>query len=163
MHKPQSSPGDHDRLREQIALAAAGALGPDEFKTLMEHSAGCESCRRELELWGAYSRGLRQLPQPSIPGDLFARTYRRVLEERAASQEHRQHTWMIVALGLLSWASTFVTWIVVRALTGGTLEVLGTNLVEAGPWILFSTLLTWITAGSAAVALGSQRHTRRTQ
>lgn len=163
MYNPQSNPGDHDRLREQIALAAAGALSQVELKTLMEHAAGCEACRRELELWGSYAGGLRQLPQPSIPGDLFARTYRRVLEERAATVERRHNTWMIGALGLLSWVSSFVTWIVVRALTGGTVEVLGTNLVEAGPWILLSTLLTWITAGSAAVALGSQRHTRRIQ
>src|SRR5687768_6954929 len=99
MYNPQSNPGDHDRLREQIALAAADALGPVELKTLMEHAAGCESCRRELELWGSYARGLQQLPQPGIPGDLFARTYRRVLEESAASQERRQHTWMLVALG----------------------------------------------------------------
>ena len=154
---------DHDQIRSLLPLAAAGALSPDELKAVMEHAAVCESCRREWDVWGSYATGLRQLPQPALPKDLFARTYRRVLQERSDSLERRQNGWMIGALGLLSWVSSFVAWIAMRAWTGGTLDVFGTNLVDIGPWFLISTLLTWITAGSAAVALGNQRHTRRFQ
>ena len=153
----------HEFVRSQLPLAAAGALSHEELRVVTDHASACESCRRELEVWGLYGKGLQQLPQPVIPADLFARTHRSVLRDRAESLERRRNAWMLCALAVFSWVTSFGFWIVVRALTGGTLEVLGANLVDAGPWILFSSILTWITAGVAAATLGSQRYTRRFQ
>jgi hypothetical protein len=84
-----------------------------------------------------------------------------VLKNRTEAIERRTNGLMLGALAVFSWVISFAFWIVVRALTGGTWELLGTNIVDAGPWLLFSSMLTWITAGVAAVTLGSQRQARR--
>jgi len=68
---------------------------------------------------------------------------------------------MLCSLAAYSWVVAFSAWIVARTLTGGTLEVFGTNLVDVGPWILTSWVLTWITAGVAAVTLGRRNPARR--
>jgi hypothetical protein len=151
----------HEWIRAQLPLAAAGALGSDELSELLQHAGKCELCRRELELWGSYARGLRELPQPVIPADLISRTHRAVLKDRAETLDRRTNGLMLGALAVFSWVISFAFWIVVRAVTGGTWELLGTNVVAAGPWLLFSSMLTWITAGVAAVTLGSQRQARR--
>ena len=151
----------HEWIRSQLPLAAAGVLGSDELSKLLQHAGKCESCRRELELWGSYAKGLRELPQPVIPADLISRTHRAVLKNRAEAMDRRTNGLMLGALAIFSWVMSFVFWIVVRAVTGGTWELLGTNVVNVGPWLLVSSMLTWITAGVATVTLGSQRHARR--
>jgi hypothetical protein len=152
---------EHEAMRAQLALAAAGALQEHEVRAVLEHTAGCESCRRELDVWRNYASGLRELPQPKFPAHLLRRTQLQVLRERERSLERRHHTLLVGALVLLSWATSFATWFVARSLVGVTLEVYGLNVVGAVPWILLSSILTWVTAGSAAVVLGNYRHTRR--
>jgi hypothetical protein len=84
-----------------------------------------------------------------------------VLQDRESSLERRNYALMVGALVLLSWATSFSAWFVARSLVGVTLEIYGINLVGAVPWLLLSSILTWVTAGSAAVVLSSHRHTRR--
>jgi hypothetical protein len=64
-----------------------------------------------------------------------------------------------MVLGLLtvfSWGTGVVFWMLVRAVTGGVWNVLGTNLADAATWSLVSALLMWTTAGAAAVILGKR-------
>jgi hypothetical protein len=156
-------PVGHEAMRAQLALAAAGALHEHELSAVLAHTAECESCRRELDLWRSYANGLRQLPQPAIPADLVRRTQMRVLQDRESALERRHYTLMLGALLVFSWATSFAAWYVARSVVGVSVEVYGINLVGAGPWILFSSILTWVTAGSAAMVLASHRHTRRFQ
>ena len=149
----------HESIRAQLALAASGALGERELRQVEQHARECESCRRELEVWGIYSQGMRQLPQPEFPADLLARTQSRILREGEGATGSPSEL-MVWALPAYSWAFSVAVWIVARALTGGTFEVFGTNLVGAGPWILASAALSWVTAGAAAVSL-RHHHTRR--
>jgi hypothetical protein len=151
----------HESVRDQLPLAAAGALAQAELRAVLDHTARCESCRRELEVWGSYAKGLRQLPQPTMPAHLLQRTQMRVLQEQEKSLERRHYSLMLGALVVLSWSTSFAAWFVTRSLVGVTLEVFGINLVGAGPWILLSSILTWVTAGSAAVVLVNRRHARR--
>jgi hypothetical protein len=155
------NPVEHEAMRSQLALAAAGALQEDQLSAVLQHTAGCESCRRELDIWGSYARGLRQLPQPAIPVHLLKRTHLRVLQEREKSLERRQYTLMAGALVVLSWVTSFTAWFVARSLVGVTVEVFGINLVGAVPWVVLSFIVTWVTAGSAAVVLSNNRQTRR--
>ena len=151
----------HESIRAKLALAAAGALQENDLREVERHARECESCLRELELWGEYTRELRQLPQPVFPSNLLARTQARVLHDHESALQRRRNGLMLCTLAAYSWVVAFSAWIVARTLTGGTLEVFGTNLVDVGPWILTSWVLTWITAGVAAVTLGSRNPARR--
>jgi anti-sigma factor RsiW len=144
----------HEVTRAKLALAAAGSLPPEELQQVEQHARECPACRRELEVWGAYARGLGQLPQPMLPLGLVARTQARVLRERTEAAERRRSGLMFGAFAVFSWAFSFAVWSVAQALTGGVLEVFGTNLVSAGPWFLVSSVMAWITAATAAVTLG---------
>jgi hypothetical protein len=150
----------HESIRTKLALAAADALGDDERRQVEQHSRECEACRRELEVWGLYAQGLHQLPQPVLPPDLVARTQARILRQENPMHERRNGV-MFCALTGYSWVIAFSVWLVARALTGGTWEVFGTNLVALGPWMFTSWVLTWITAGVAAVTLGNRYQARR--
>src|SRR5262245_3371376 len=97
---------DHEAMRTQLPVAAAGAVNGDELTAALAHTAGCESCRRELYLWGSYARGLRQLPQLTIPAHLLRRTQVRVLQYQESSREKRQYILMVGAFVLLSWTAS---------------------------------------------------------
>jgi predicted anti-sigma-YlaC factor YlaD len=153
---------DHEKVRAQVALAAAAALSQDESVQVQRHLTECETCRREFEIFGAYAGGLRQLPQPTIPADLVARTQARVLVARAGVTNHRGDAAMLVGMAVLSWVMTLSTWVAIRILTGGSLNVLGTNLLSPAPWFLTSFAVTAATAGVAALMLSSRREARRT-
>jgi anti-sigma factor RsiW len=150
----------HDVNKGKLALAAAGALPPEELQQVEQHARECPACRRELEVWGSYTRGIGQLPQPMLPPGLVARTHARVLREREEAAERRRNALMCGAFAVFSWAFSFAVWSVTQVLTGGVLEVFGTNLVSAGPWFLGSSVMAWITAATAAVTLGRQGQRR---
>lgn len=143
----------HEVNKAKLALAASGALSPEEARQVAQHARECADCRRELEVWGAYARGLGQLPQPQIPLGLVARTQARVLRERADAADRRRSSLLFGALAVFAWVFNFAAWFLARALTGGVFEVLGTNLMNAAPWFLVSSMLTWITGAVAAVTL----------
>ena len=152
---------DHEKIRTQVALAAAGALSQDESVQVQRHLKECETCRREFEIVGSYAGGLRQLPQPTIPADLVARTQARILVTRAGVTNHGDAA-MFVGMAVLSWVMTLSTWVAIRMLAGGSLNVLGTNLLSPAPWFLTSFAVTSATAGVAALMLRSRREARRT-
>jgi hypothetical protein len=151
----------HESIRAKLAIAASGALGQEEWLQVEKHTRECQECRRELEVWTLYAREMRHLPQPVFPQDLLARTQARVLIANENRMASRRNSWVLFGLAGYSWVLAISVWMVARALTGGTLEVFGTNWVAAGPWILISGLLSWITAGAAAVTLGTRHPARR--
>lgn len=150
----------HETNIKRLALAAAGALSREELLEVEQHARQCESCRRELERWGFYAEGMRRLPQPVLPADLVARTQARVLRAREEHASRRRDTILMGGLAIFSSAMTVVFWLVVRMLTGGTLEAFGTNWVSAGPWFLVWTVVGWVTVGVAAATLSRYRERR---
>jgi anti-sigma factor RsiW len=150
----------HETNIRRLSLAAAGALSREELLEVEHHARECESCRRELERWGFYAAGMRRLPQPALPSDLVARTQARILRVREEQADRRRDTILMGGLAMFSSAMTFVFWLVVRMLTGGTLEAFGTNWVSAGPWFLVWTVVAWVTAGVAAATLSRYRERR---
>jgi len=154
---------EHDTLRAQFPLAAAGVLDERELRAVLEHSAGCESCRCELDIWRSYASGLHQLPQPAIPASLVRRTQLLVLQDRESAIERRNYALLMGALVVFSWATSLAAWLVARSVADVSFEVYGINLVGPVPWVLLSSILTWVTAGSAAMLLASHRDTRRFQ
>jgi len=152
---------DHERMQQQVVLAASGALTQAETVEVMDHMRGCEACRLEFEMWGTYGRGLRQLPQPTVPADLIARTQSRILQIHDEEKSQRWTSVMFLALTAFSWLITFSMWTLTRTVTGGVIELFGVNLLDAGPWFLTSFVATGITAGSAALMVSRHREARR--
>jgi hypothetical protein len=96
-----------------------------------------------------------------MPPQLLERSRARVFEERAAVVERRWNELMLAALALFAWTVGLAFWFVARVLTGGALVIMGTNLVRLGTWSVVSTVMVWLTAAVAALALGRRRHALR--
>jgi anti-sigma factor RsiW len=152
---------EHESVRTMLALAAAGVLGPEDVRRVEQHTQDCEVCRRDLETWAAYTQGLRKLPQPSVPEGLVQRTQARILQERAHAADRRKSELMLGALAIFGWGAGWALWTLVRAVTGGSLNVFGANLVNGLTWSLVSMVVAGITAATAALMLGRGREARR--
>jgi anti-sigma factor RsiW len=152
---------EHESMRAMLALAAAGALGAEEQRRLDRHAAECPACQRELETWSGYAGALQRLPQPSLPAHLAERTRARVLQDRAAAADRRWDEMMLAGLALFAWTVGLTFWFVLRVFTGGALVIMGTNLLRLGTWSAVSTVLVWLTAAVAALALGKRRRELR--
>ena len=144
-----------------LPLAAAGALEIEEQRRLREHARACPACRRELEIWSGYSQALGRLPQPPLPAQLMERTRALLIKEYAAAADRRWDALMLGALALFAWTVGLTFWFVARIITGGELVVMGANLVRFGTWTAGSTVLVWLTAAVAALALGRRRNELR--
>jgi anti-sigma factor RsiW len=152
---------EHESVRALLTLAAAGALSPEEVRRVEQHAQGCELCRGDLETWAVYTQGLGKLPQPSAPEGLVQRTQARILEERAEAAARRRHAFFLGALVIFGWAAGWAFWALARAVTGGSLNVLGANLVSGLAWSVVSTVLVWMTAATVALMLGRRREMGR--
>lgn len=152
---------EHESARAMLALAAAGLLGADEQRRVEQHTQSCELCRRDLETWAAYTQGLRKLPQPSAPEGLAQRTQARILRERAQATDRRRGELLVGVLAIFGWVAGWAFWTLARAITGGSLNVLGANLVSGLTWSLVSMAVAGITAATAALILGRSREVRR--
>ena len=150
-------PESHETVRELLALAAAGALGPKEDLLVARHREMCDECSAELERWGALTSGLRRLPTPQ-PREVVVERARAQAAARLAEEiENRWQRAVIMFLVLYAWIVTVVTWPIFRLITAGLLIRLGPRFNHA--WLLFATLtiLVWATGGVAAVLLGRRR------
>jgi len=152
---------EHESIRAMLALTVADALEPGELRRVQQHAESCESCRRELQAWSLHAQGLRKLPQPIAPEGLMERTRARIIEQREAAMARRHENRMLAALVIFGWAASLATWALVRILAGGSLSVLGMNLVSGVTWSLLSTALVWMTAAAAAAMLGKRNQLRR--
>jgi anti-sigma factor RsiW len=152
---------EHASIRELLSLAAAGVLAPEEQRRVEQHTAVCDSCRRQLEIWQSYSRELVRLPAPVAPKHLAERTCARILQQRATAADRRWDDIVLAILVLFGWTVTLVTWILFRLFTGGLLSVVEYGFVRIVIWSGASTVFAWLTAAVAAVMLGSQRRATR--
>jgi hypothetical protein len=144
---------EHESIRRLLAMAAAGAVTNEEHARVHRHVRECDVCRRELEAWSAYTRGLGSLPQPVVPVGLVERTKRRIMQEQAAAAERRQNALALAFLTLFAWIVGVSGWFILRLLTGGDVRIIGSNILDAATWAVVSTALGWVTAGAAALLI----------
>ena len=154
---------EHKSVRAMLALAAAGALEPEEQRRVDEHTRECEVCRRDLETWASYSQSLRKLPQPSAPAGMVQRTQALILQHHAETTNRRRYEWFLAALAIFGWGSGWAFWTLVRAIVGGSLYLFGVNLLNGLTWSVMSMAVAAITAATAALMLGGRREMRRFQ
>jgi anti-sigma factor RsiW len=152
---------DHEKIRELLALLAAGVLEPHEEKQVMDHLRSCESCGAELEDWKLLAGGLRRLPTPQ-PHALVVERARAQAQIRLNEEfEHRWNRGVIVGLIIFAWVLTLLSWPLVRLLTGGLLGMLVPGFSHE--WIVFGAFTTsvWLAGGAAAVLLSMQHRRER--
>ena len=143
----------HEQIRALLPLASSGSLSRDEMLSVEQHVRVCTNCRDELNSWGSYAMGLRHLPQPVVPAHLIARTQARILRAHERADESKGRFILFVGLSLFSWVVNLLMWKLAQELTGGRFEVLGMNLVAAGPWFLVSFVVCGTAAIAAAISL----------
>jgi len=152
---------EHDSVWEMLALAAAGALEPKEQSRVDRHARECDLCRKGLEKWAAYSQSLRKLPQPVAPEGMAQRTQALILQHHAEAADRRKHEWFLAALAIFGWGSGWASWMLVRAIVGGSLYLFGINLLNGLTWSVMSMAVAGITAATGALMLGGRREMRR--
>jgi len=147
----------HEQIRTLLPLAASGSLSREEMRSVEQHARECQDCRRELDVWGSYARGLSHLPQPELPAHLIARTEARILREQERATEKQSSFLLFGGLAALSWLVNFLTWEIAQSITGGKFNLIGLNLVAPVPWFLFSFLICSTSTIAVAVSVKHYR------
>lgn len=151
----------HDKTRELLGLAVAGALSAEEEKRVEGHAASCAACAADLENWRSLAGGLRRLPTPQ-PGRLVVERARARAAITLAEQiENRGQRRTMILLLAFAWVVTLATWPLFRIFTGGLLVWFDPRFNQT--WLVFAafTGLIWATGGLAAVLLGRHRQQER--
>ena len=158
---------EHDKIRELLALAAAGALTSAEEKQVAEHVRSCIACSNELEAWRPIASELRRLPTPQPSSWLVQATLARA---EAKFMEQAEHDWnhrLMIIVVAFAWLLTIASWPVFHFVSGrfpSLLEPQFGHTLFSQTWISFAafTALGWIAGGVAAVMLAiRQRGERR--
>jgi anti-sigma factor RsiW len=148
---------EHQAIYELLPLCAAGALDERARRQVEQHLADCPSCRSEFAMWSAYTRGLKQLPQPAMAREVLLRTQARVLREQSLRTQRAHTPLVVLGLSVFGWSVSYLLWVVVYAATGGELVVLQTNIMRLDVWALASTVLVWTSGAVAAILLARSR------
>jgi anti-sigma factor RsiW len=154
-------PVSHEQIRELLALAAAGALGPEEDLLVARHRETCDDCSAELERWSVLTGGLRRLPTPQPRAAVVERARRQAEARLAEEIEYRWQRAVIMFLVAYSWILTVLTWPIFRLIMSGLLTRFEPGFNHS--WFLFAALTTlvWATGGVAAVLLARDRQEGR--
>jgi hypothetical protein len=152
---------EHDKVRELLALAAAGALTAAEEKRVAEHVRACVSCSNELDAWRPIATELRRLPTPQPSSWLFQATLARAEAKLADEAEHVWNRHVMIFIVTLAWLLTIASWPVFDLVSPYFGSLLG--LQFARTWIGFAafTTLGWLAGGVAAVMLASRQRGER--
>ena len=153
---------EHDKIRQLLALAAAGALTRAEEKQVAEHVQSCIACSNELEAWRPIASELRRLPTPQPSSWLVQATLARAEAKLTEQADHDGNRRVLIVVVALSWLLTIASWLVFHVLSERFGRLLGPQLSHA--WISFTafTAVEWLAGGLAAVMLAvRQRGERR--
>lgn len=144
---------EHDRIRELLALAAAGALDDAEATRVARHAEDCPECEAELNRWHALAGTLGRISTPQAPAALIRRTRAQLAARFAGAEDRRTNQWLLAFSVLLSWTLTLGGWMVFRVFREGmpaVLELTG----GMWTWLVGYTVVGWMTAAVAAAVLG---------
>jgi anti-sigma factor RsiW len=152
---------EHQKIRELLALAAAGALEPHEEQIVMQHVRGCQACAVEQETWSMIGGALRRLPTPQPRASVVERARAQAQIRLAEEFEHRWNSAVIASLVGFAWVLTVISWPVFKLVTGGLVGLFDPTFHHT--WFLFVgfTATVWIAGGAAAALLGLQSRRER--
>jgi Putative zinc-finger len=168
---------EHDKIRELLALAAAGALTSAEEKQVAEHVRSCVACSNELDAWRPIATELRRLPTPQPASWLVQATLARAQAKLAEQAEHDWNRRVMTVVLAFAWLLTIASWLVFHVVSGRFGSLLDPQFSHApfshtqfgqtwfsNTWISFAafTALGWLAGAVAAVMLAiRQRGERR--
>ena len=100
---------EHDKVRELLGLAAAGALTAAEEKQVAEHVRSCVSCSNELDAWRPLATELRRLPTPQPSSWLVQTTLARAEAKLTEQAENDWNRHVIIFVVALAWLLTIAS------------------------------------------------------
>lgn len=152
---------DHDKFRELLPLAAAGALDSSEEALLIAHLSHCSDCAAYSECLQQLRANLRGIPTPRAPAALVSRTIllaqNRLAEESARRTERRIMTLVLV----LSWACVAISWPLAQLVAHGWLSMFGFGFAQAWKSFAVFTGFCWMAGAAGAILLAARRNRER--
>lgn len=144
---------EHEKIRELLALAGAGALTTAEEKQVVEHVGSCIACANELEAWRSIATDLCRLPTPQPSPRLVQATLARAELKLAEQADHAWNRRVLILVVAFAWVLTVASWPVFHLASGHIASLLGPQFVRT--WISFTAFnaLGWIAGGVAVVML----------
>ena len=153
---------EHEKIRELLALAAAGAVDASEEARINEHLRLCSDCAARLGFWQEIQSGLRRIPTPQAPASLVARTIalaqNRLLEESDQRSERR----VIAVATVFSWLRVAVSWPLAQFLGHGWMALVGSGFKQGWENFVAFTALCWLAGAAAAILLAARKQRERT-
>jgi anti-sigma factor RsiW len=159
--KKEPDMNDHEKIREQMPLATAGALDADEERELSSHLAECNDCSAEFEQWRELGAGLRRMPTPQAPTAMVERVRANLMAQVLVHAEQRSNRRMMAWLVLFGWTTTLATWPILRLISHGAENWLNVSFVHTYHILIGFTVLSWVAAGVAAGVLGARHRFER--
>ena len=167
---------EHDKVRELLALAAAGALTSTEEKRVAQHVRSCIACSNELGAWQPIASELRRLPTPQPSSWLAQATLARAKAKLAEQAEHDWNRRVMTFVVSFAWLLTIASWPAFHFVSGRFGSLLGLQFTRTQfgqtlfgqtlfgqTWTSFAafTALGWLAGGVAAVMLAIQQRGER--
>jgi len=154
---------EHKEIRSLLALAAAGALEPDEQAKLNVHLRGCAECAAQFASLSNLATALGKLPPARPSLGLAARTQARVAAEMAERVERRHHQLLLALLICFGWVLSLATLFLGRHFAAGLGQIVGVSpgrFVEGFiSYAFFSALASAAFAGVIGPRLQATRRT----
>ena len=162
MSDPMNNPArEHEKFREMLALAAAGALDEKEEQLVARHLRECETCAAEQEIWSMIGSALRRLPTPQPRASVVERARAQAQIRLAEKFEQRWNTTVIACLVAFAWVLTVMSWPVFKLATGGVAGLFDHQFHQGWFWFVGFTATVWIAGGAAAALLSVYRRRER--
>jgi anti-sigma factor RsiW len=159
--KKEIDMNSHEKIREQMPLATAGALDSNEERELSGHLSECSDCSAEFEQWRELGAGLRRMPTPQAPSAMVERVRATLMAQVMARAEQRSNRRTMVWLVLFAWTTTLATWPILRLISHGAETWLNVSFVHTYHILIGFTVFGWLAAGVAAGVLGARHRFER--
>lgn len=152
---------EHEKIRQLLALAAAGALTRTEEEQVAAHLRRCADCANELDTWRSIAADICRLPTPQPSAQLVRITLARAEEKLAEQTEHDWNRRVMIFVVAFAWLLTAASWPVFHFVSGDFGSLLGPQFGRT--WIDFAafTALAWLGGGMAAVMLALRQRRER--
>jgi anti-sigma factor RsiW len=159
--KKDTEMSEHEKIREQMPLATAGALDDSEERELSGHLMECSKCSVEFEQWRELGAGLRRMPTPQAPSAMVERVRASLMAQVMSRAEQRANRRTMAWLVLFAWTTTLATWPILRLISRGAETWLNVSFVHTYHLLIGVTVFSWLGAAAAAALVGARHRQER--